>query len=87
MIKENKDLLIQGIELYSGRQVTELQVHPDPKVYGAYAVRCLLGEEKEQAEFLAPPGWNARDASHVSESIEECSFRSWPPNSGKLRFV
>jgi len=90
------DIIRAGIELYTGRVVLGMVTCADPKVDGAVAVRCrvdtcdpetrLLHNDPETLDFLLAPGWSGRDASHVSESLEECTFASWPPNSGKLRF-
>jgi hypothetical protein len=62
---------------YTGRRIlpTKVDVVPDPKVEGVYAVRvrgsrpftCLIAN------------WDV-------EQVEDCEFTTWPPVSGALKF-
>lgn len=85
------DLLKQGIELYSGRTVIHQSRHDDPRVPGSYALRVVLsGKGKKKwlnVDFLICDHCKPlRTPEDVAGVLEECSFSSWPPKSGNLKF-
>ncbi len=85
-----KQLIKQGIELYTGFIVASLEIVPDPKVADSYAVRAKMEGEVVQ-DFVLHAGWNApgREGkvtpTDVMNNLEECDFASWPPCSGASR--
>lgn len=77
-----------GIELYTGRTVESLQVHPDPKVDDSYALRAKMADGKT-LDFIVCASLGKRSthtAEDVERALEETEFTAWPPTSGKLRF-
>ena len=75
----------QAVAEYTGREVMSVQVHPDPKVSGTYAIRAVLkrGKKTETIDFLHVSGMSNADVS--PDTLEECTFESWPPKSGGLK--
>lgn len=82
-----EQLLKQGVEIYTGRNVTCIEVHRDPKVPHCYAMRAWLDEE-EKVDFLLQSGWKkelALPEEAIADHLEEAEFTTWPPTSGALK--
>jgi methionine aminopeptidase len=81
-----KKKFMKGVELYTGEQVKEMQIHPDPKVADTYALRAKMANGMT-IDFVivgrhAPAGSvNAMTPEDVSDALEENNFDSWPPRS------
>jgi hypothetical protein len=74
----------EALELYTGKKIVNVQMYPDPQVPGAVALRGLYVEEpKDSNDYVEclVKGFSGQDAEWVSENVEECEFRSWPPTS------
>ena len=93
-----KDSLKAGIELYTGRTVGDLKVHPDPKVAGTYAVRATFADKGSKKtstvpsiDFLIVGNCMEKPIARstpeeVSENLEEIQTDVWPPRSGAPKF-
>jgi len=82
-----KQTFTAGIQNYTGRSVADVEIHADPKVAGAYAIRASMKDGKT-IDFLVCAGWDAQGRSPVvvSAFLEEAEFTSWPPTSGNVKF-
>lgn len=83
---KQRDLVKQGIEEYTGSAVVDLQVHPDPMVDGTFAFRAKLQNEQTLDFLLIGGTTRFTSALQIMEMLEECTFETWPPKPGKLRF-
>ncbi len=86
-IKITNALLKETVELYTGRKATGIDVHADPRVSGAYAIR-MVTDKGATIDFLLSAHWmndDPRNAEDLSGHLEEAEFTTWPPTSGKLR--
>lgn len=85
------DSLVAGLEVYTERSVSSLQLHPDPQVKRTWAGRAIMKDNGQQVDFIVVGG-NFRvclmEASpiEIADAIEETEFSSWPPPVGKVRF-
>lgn len=80
----------RGIEEYTGRKVTDLNVSEDPKVADTWALRATF-EDGKTADFLLVGqyfGGGTRNMTpgNVCDNLEEAEFKTWPPISGALKF-
>lgn len=75
------------IQNYSGCSLAgyTVEVHPDPRVSTTYAIRISRGNDQEF--YLLTNYTNNTGVASAAEFLEECEFSSWPPTSGKLRFL
>lgn len=58
----------------------DMDVFPDPKVPGTYAVRVRNFEGRGEDQCFLVYG------TDVDTEIEEAEFTEWPPISGELKF-
>ncbi len=80
--KVNKDIKA-AIEIHTGKTFRNVEVIPDPEVYGTYAVAA--GPPKMQ--FLIIKIANAKTIRDIYNAIEDdVKFDTWPPKSGSLKF-
>jgi hypothetical protein len=81
----NTNVAKVAIQNYTERKVTDIKVHPDPKVVGTYAIRSTLDGE-DTLDFLVV-GYKAdMGAGRLVDLLEECEFETWPPTSGAPKF-
>ena len=86
MTKKKRDLIIKGIEEYTGKTVEKLKTYRDPKVNGTYALKAIMNDNKV-LDFLICGGYVEEWTPEcISDNLEECEFESWPPKSGSLQF-
>lgn len=87
MNSKKRQLIIKGIEEYTGKKVNKLKTYADPKVSGTYALRADI-EALGTIDFLIV-GHFVEEWTPVgiSEQLEECEFEKWPPKSGEPQFV
>jgi hypothetical protein len=92
-IKESK---IYGIEILPEKALMELkdlyvdyedtknkiEVYPDPKVDGTFAVRIYRADDKYTFDLL----WNKGGFDEVESDENPNGFSTWPPVSGELKF-
>lgn len=94
----NNDLIKRGIEHHTGRTVDSLEVFPDPKVDGAYAIRAQTSwtptrkgskMRHAQADFLICANHATgilNTPERIVDVLEDCAYETWPPTVGALKF-
>jgi hypothetical protein len=85
------DKMKAGIEAYTERKATSVKVHADPMVEDTWAARAVM-EQGDTIDFFVvgrdlPNGWAKATGEEVAELIEECQFKTWPPQAGPPRFL
>lgn len=90
------------VENYTERQWDTVQVHPDPKVPGTFAIRAMVcgksrivergkvvqkAEPARQQDFLIIGWLPSMSTELAARLLEDCDFETWPPVSGKLKFL
>lgn len=60
----------------------KIEVYPDPKVDGTYAVRVYRKKDNFTFDLL----WNRGAFDEMSSDENESGFSTWPPVSGDLKF-
>jgi hypothetical protein len=71
---------LKQLEDYIDDKNTKVEVYPDPKVDGTYALRVY--REDLTFDLL----WYKNGFDEVSSEENEYGFSTWPPISGDLRF-
>jgi GTP cyclohydrolase II len=71
---------VQLSEIYDVTHDTVVEVYPDPKVDGTYAVR--VHRDDLTFDLL----WYKGGFDEISSDENEYGFKSWPPFSGDLKF-
>lgn len=71
--------LWQGVEQYTGRTVSNLELCPD-RIEGTYAMRATYVGETRKGEFLIV-GYVSQNREWISMNLEEVEFKTWPPTS------
>jgi hypothetical protein len=61
----------------------KIEVFPDPKVDGTYAIRVY----RKSDDFIFDLLWNKGGFDEVSSEGNEYGFEQWPPISGELKFL
>jgi hypothetical protein len=61
----------------------KIEVYPDPKVDGTYAVRVYRKEDDITFDLL----WYKGGFDEISSDENEYGFSQWPPISGELKFL
>jgi hypothetical protein len=85
--------LLRGIELYTGRTVSEIKVHHDPIVTGTYAIRATIPSHPSgpTVDFLIvgnqmEKSITSSTSEEISDHLEEIECGVWPPSTGRPRF-
>jgi hypothetical protein len=83
-------LFLNGISEYTGKTVTEVKVHADPKVKGTYAIRASFSGSHD-IDFMVVGGHidggiGKATPEVIAENLEEIECKTWPPQSGNLKF-
>lgn len=76
-------VITAGIKEYTGELVEAVFLHPDHAVENTFAIRAKM-KPGNTVDFLLVGGQTklARcTATQIADLLEECSFRTWPPES------
>lgn len=86
MNKKLTDAIKAGIQEYTDRKVVSLKFHEDS--VGAIAIRAEL-EEDRSLDFLIASFdvEKCKDATSTANHLEECEFKTWPPQESGPKFV
>lgn len=94
-----KDTIKAGVALYTGWHVDHVDVCCDPQVPGAYAVRAScrrltkkgVHKTSRTMDYLISGDWrftaSRLSPELVERHLEDVEYVSWPPTSGKLKFI
>jgi hypothetical protein len=81
----NKNVARVAVKLYTERDVLKVDVCADPVVSGTFAIRATMDDD-EVLDFLVV-GYNPTMGSGaLFHMLEECTFETFPPTSGKVKF-
>lgn len=93
-----KEVITEGVELYTGRKVSDIKLFADPKVEGSWGIRVTahrqtkkgVHKKGQQMDFVLLAHWQneARVLTPelVEKWMEDTIFETWPPKSGAARF-
>lgn len=76
-------VITAGIKEYTGEKVASVFLEADKGVENTYGIRVKM-EAGNTIDFLLVGGQTklARcTATQIADMLEECSFRTWPPES------
>ena len=74
------EILKKAIGMYSGKTILKIQIHPDPKVAGTYAIRA------DGMDFLITRFPSLKTYKDIIDNLEDVEWETWPPKSGDLKF-
>lgn len=90
-VQQRNAALVAGIESYTGKKVTDINVILDPKVSRTFAMRVTIEGHSYPLDMLIVGGNMETGIAEatpevIAENLEECEFETWPPKSGSLKF-